>query len=59
MFVTWRQEDPDAVARRLAAVPLRKAGTPTEVANAAAWLLSDRASQVSGAVLPVDGGYTA
>jgi NAD(P)-dependent dehydrogenase (short-subunit alcohol dehydrogenase family) len=38
---------------------LRKAGTPTEVANAAAWLLSDRASQVSGAVLPVDGGYTA
>jgi enoyl-[acyl-carrier-protein] reductase (NADH) len=47
------------VERRLAAVPLRKAGTTTEVGNAAAWLLSDRASQVSGVVLPVDGGYTA
>jgi enoyl-[acyl-carrier-protein] reductase (NADH) len=40
-------------------VPLRKAGTTVEVANAAAWLLSDRAGQVSGVVLPVDGGYSA
>ena len=47
------------VERRIAAVPLRKAGTTTEVANAAAWLLSDRASQISGVVLPVDGGYSA
>lgn len=59
MFVKWRREDPEAVARRLAAVPLRKAGTTVEVANAAAWLLSDRAGQVSGVVLPVDGGYSA
>jgi NAD(P)-dependent dehydrogenase (short-subunit alcohol dehydrogenase family) len=59
MLTTWRQDDPAAVERRLAAVPLRKAGTTTEVGNAAAWLLSDRASQVSGVVLPVDGGYTA
>ncbi len=59
MFVQWRHDDPAAVARRIAAVPLRKAGTTTEVANAAAWLLSDRASQVNGAVLPVDGGYSA
>jgi NAD(P)-dependent dehydrogenase (short-subunit alcohol dehydrogenase family) len=59
MFVQWRRDDPAAVARRIAAVPLRKAGTTTEVANAAAWLLSDRASQVNGVVLPVDGGYSA
>jgi len=59
MFVKWRQEDPAAVERRLAAVPLRKAGTPAEVAHAAAWLLSDRASHISGVVLPVDGGYSA
>jgi NAD(P)-dependent dehydrogenase (short-subunit alcohol dehydrogenase family) len=59
MLTQWRQNDPAAVERRIAAVPLRKAGTTTEVANAAAWLLSDRASQVSGVVLPVDGGYSA
>jgi NAD(P)-dependent dehydrogenase (short-subunit alcohol dehydrogenase family) len=59
MLTAWREGDPEGVARRLAAVPLRKAGTPTEVADAAAWLLSDRASQVNGVVLPVDGGFTA
>lgn len=59
MLTHWRAADPDAVARRIDAVPLRKAGTTAEVANAAAWLLSDRASQISGVVLPVDGGLTA
>lgn len=59
MFVKWREADPAAVEKRIASVPLRKAGTPHEVAEAAAWLLSDRASHISGVVLPVDGGYSA
>ncbi|GAA0932691.1 SDR family oxidoreductase [Pseudonocardia zijingensis] len=50
---------PDGVKARIAATPLRKAGTPAEVAEAATWLLSDRASHISGAVLTVDGGFTA
>lgn len=59
MFVSWREADPAAVERRVASVPLRKAATTTEVGNTAAWLLSDRASDINGVVLPVDGGYSA
>lgn len=59
MLDAIRASDPDAIPRRLAAMPLRKIGTGTEVANAAAWLLSDRASHVTGVVLPVEGGMTA
>jgi NAD(P)-dependent dehydrogenase (short-subunit alcohol dehydrogenase family) len=38
---------------------LKRLASPSEVAEAALWLLSDRASFVTGVALPVDGGYTA
>lgn len=44
------------VARRLATVPLRRAGTTTEVADLCLFLASDRAKYITGAVIPVDGG---
>jgi len=59
MLDATRLAIPGGVEARIAATPLRKAGTTTEVGNTAAWLLSDRASHISGVVLPVDGGFSA
>jgi NAD(P)-dependent dehydrogenase (short-subunit alcohol dehydrogenase family) len=59
MLDKLRQAVPGGVEARIAATPLRKAGTGPEVAATAAFLLSDRASHLSGVVLPVDGGFTA
>jgi meso-butanediol dehydrogenase/(S,S)-butanediol dehydrogenase/diacetyl reductase len=40
-------------------IPLRRLGTPAEVAYVAAFLASDEASLITGAVVPVDGGLSA
>ena len=39
--------------------PLGRLAEPAEIAEAAAWLLSDRASFVTGHCLAVDGGMSA
>jgi meso-butanediol dehydrogenase/(S,S)-butanediol dehydrogenase/diacetyl reductase len=48
----------DAYALVNEPVPLRRAGTPEEVAACCAFLASDEASYVNGAALTVDGGAT-
>ncbi|MGH7860037.1 MAG: SDR family NAD(P)-dependent oxidoreductase [Candidatus Binatia bacterium] len=53
-----RDDDPDA-ARRLARTPLGRIGEPEDVAEAVLYLVSDRASFVTGAELTVDGGQVA
>ncbi len=39
-------------------VPMRRFGHPEEIGSAAAFLMSNKASFITGAVLPVDGGQT-
>jgi 3-oxoacyl-[acyl-carrier protein] reductase len=43
----------------LGRVPIRRYGQPEEIGQAAAWLLSNRASYVTGSIVAVDGGFTA
>ena len=47
---------PDRVARDADSLPMGRAGTPDEVAQAVLWLLSDEASYVVNAVVDVGGG---
>jgi NAD(P)-dependent dehydrogenase (short-subunit alcohol dehydrogenase family) len=49
--------DTAAVVRRIQ--PLQRLGSTRDVADAAVYLASDRSAQVTGIVIPVDGGTTA
>ncbi len=44
---------------RESAIPMRRLATPQEVADAVLFMASPESSYITGAVLPVDGGYTA
>jgi NAD(P)-dependent dehydrogenase (short-subunit alcohol dehydrogenase family) len=48
-------------AQRLAGLstPMRRTGTPHEVAQTVVWLCSDQSSFITGAVIPIDGGQSA
>ncbi|GAA1905817.1 SDR family NAD(P)-dependent oxidoreductase [Streptantibioticus ferralitis] len=58
MFQEFITQEPGAADQFSVRTALRRVADPEEIAEAVAWLLSDRASYVTGVTLPVDGGMT-
>lgn len=56
MIADWEKSTPGITERINASIPLGRMAEPREVAEVAGFLLSDRASIVTGAIVPVDGG---
>ncbi len=57
--MTDKHIDPVLRANSEARTPMGRWGQPQDIANAVLFLASDRASFITGAILPVDGGYLA
>lgn len=52
-------EDPVRSKALMARIPMKRLGQPDELVGPAVFLASDAASYITGAMLPVDGGYLA
>jgi NAD(P)-dependent dehydrogenase (short-subunit alcohol dehydrogenase family) len=48
--------NPEMFRKLSSAIPMKRAGTPDEIADVAAWLASDEASFVTGATIEANGG---
>ena len=59
LFTDTLGNDEELIAAARANHPIGRFAEPPEIAAAATWLLSDKASFVTGTALSVDGGYTA
>ena len=58
-FTQALQDDPERSAQILGRTPMQRWGRPEEIAAAVIFLCSRAASFITGAVIPVDGGYSA
>ena len=51
-----RKNDPDAWIQRSSKIPLSRAGLPDDIASLAVFLVSKKASWITGSITAVDGG---
>jgi len=61
-FILWDEKSGELSERGkevVRNVPMKRMGRPEEMVGAALWLVSDAATFVTGAVVPIDGGYNA
>jgi 3alpha(or 20beta)-hydroxysteroid dehydrogenase len=59
MNTRQREKTPELIDKLIRGIPLRRIGTPQEVAQAIAYLASDDSVYITGAELAIDGGTTA
>ncbi|MBV8139528.1 MAG: SDR family oxidoreductase [Deltaproteobacteria bacterium] len=59
VILGWFEANERLKKAMIAQEPIGRVGEPQEIGNAVAWLLSDHASFVTGAAIPIDGGMTA
>ncbi len=62
LYDDWvkEQTDPEQTERDvLAGIPLQRLAVPDDVAAAISFLASEQAAYITGACIPIDGGYTA
>ena len=57
-FAAGLTGNPDILQRWLDRAPLRRVGTPEDIAGAALLLASDASSYLTGQTIVVDGGYS-
>jgi len=53
------RDQPDLIAQWLDDTPMRRLGTPAEIAATVLFLASEAASLITGSIINADGGYTA
>lgn len=59
MVKQYREANPELFKAVSATIPQRRLGQPEEVAELVSFLLTSEAKYINGAVVPIDGGFTA